>query len=51
MGYKTESNIQSKLIDTENSMVVTKKEWGWGEHEEGKGDQIYGDRRRLEHGW
>lgn len=33
----------NRLIDTDNSRVVTRKEGKWGKNEEGKGDQIYGD--------
>ena len=40
----------NKLTDTGNNMVVTRGEWGWEEDEEGKGGQIYGDRRRLSFG-
>ena len=42
--YKTQQQT-NKLIDTENSMVVTRG--GVGEDEEGNGDQIYGDGSRL----
>ena len=32
-------------------MVVTRQEAGWGEDEEGKGGQIYGDEWRPDFGW
>ena len=43
---------RNKLIDTDNRLVITRREWGWKSGEWGKGDQIYGDEwkenRRLE---
>ena len=50
MGYKTESNKQTKqknLTDVDNSAAVTRGEGRWGE---GGGRQIFGD-RRLDFGW
>lgn len=38
-----ETNL--KLIDTDKRMAVTRGEGVWGDDEESKGDQIYGDRR------
>ena len=41
---------KQKLIDTGNSMVITRGEGEWGQVEEGKGE-INGDRRRLDCEW
>ena len=41
---------QKNLIDTDNSMVITRGEGEWGQVEEGKGE-INGDRRRLDCEW
>ena len=39
---KTKQN-KNKLIDTENRLLVTRREGGWGEGEMGEGDKMYGD--------
>ena len=41
---------KQKLIDTGNSMVITRGEGEWGQVKEGKGE-INGDRRRLDCEW
>ena len=57
MVYKTESNKQTrqtnkpKLIDTDNSLVVTTGKGVGGEIDKNKGGQIYSDRRRFDFGW
>lgn len=51
MYAKDTQNNQSKLTDTDNSTVVTRGEWAWGEDEKGKRGQIYGEGRRLDSGW
>ena len=45
---------EQKLVDTDNSMVVTRGKWGgvWrGEVKKGKGNQLHGDGRRFDFGW
>lgn len=42
------TNKTNKLIDTDNSMMVTREGEGWGEDNE---DQICGDRTTLDFGW
>ena len=46
------SNIKGteNLIDTENSMVISRGKGQWGKVEEGKGG-INGDERRLDFEW
>lgn len=45
-------NKQTKLLDTDNRMVVIRGEEEWGEeNEEGKGGQICGDGRKHDSGW
>ena len=39
----TNEHSKNKLIDTDNNMVVTRREGESGEDEEGKGGQICGD--------
>ena len=41
---------QKNLIDTDNSMVITRGEGEWGQVEEGKGS-VDGDGRRLNFRW
>lgn len=43
-------DLKSSRI-TNNSMVDTREEEGWGEGEKDKGCQIYGDGKRLDSGW
>lgn len=38
-------------MDTDNSVVVTRGQEGWEDDDDGKGDQIHGDRVRLDSGW
>lgn len=40
-----------KLIDTDNRMVVIGGEEELGKDEESKGNQVHGDRRRLNFRW
>ena len=47
---KQQTNKTKKLIDTDNSMVVTRGVVGGGVDEEGKGGQICGDGRRINFG-
>lgn len=39
-----------KMPSADNSMTVTRRDGGWREDEDGKGSQIYSD-RRLDFGW
>ena len=40
---QTNEQTKHKLIDTENRLVVTRGERGWGVGEIGEGGQLYGD--------
>ena len=46
MEYKTKATNTFK--DTDNRQVVTRVVEGWGEDEEGKGGEIFSDKRRLD---
>lgn len=53
MGYTTENDKQTrqkKFIDTDNSIVVTRREVGSGEVYKSKWGQIYGNERRFDFG-
>lgn len=46
-----ETNKTKKLMDTDNTMVVTKAEGRWGKDEESKRGQTYTDIKRLDSGY
>ena len=48
---KISEQTKQKHLDKWNREVVTRGETGWGEGEMGKGDQLYGDRWKLNFWW
>lgn len=57
MEYKTKNNTctnktnKNKIIDTDNKMVISRGEKGFGKGDVSKGGQEYSNRGKLNFGW
>lgn len=48
---KSNKYNRNKCMNTDSRIVVPRGEVWWEEGKMGKGDQIYGDRRKLDFSW